>query len=103
VRSRLKRFRVLIFALLILLSLSFAYLPNDSLAEIYFLPLDLNLENMDNGGQEDLVVDPAAQSKGIVSAALADLGHPGIHPLQDSFHWPFPKFFSAHKISILRC
>ncbi len=102
-RGKLKRFRVLIFALPILLSLSLAYLPNDRLTEIYFLPLDLNLENIDNGGQEDLVIDPAVQSKGIVSAAFADLSHPGIHPFQDSFRWPFPQFFSEQKISILRC
>ena len=102
-RGKLKRFRVLIFALPILLSLSLAYLPNDRLTEIYFLPLDLNLENIDNGDQEDLVIDPALHSKGIVSAALADLSHPEIHPFQDSFRWPFPQFFSEQKISILRC
>lgn len=102
-RGKLKRFRVLFFALSILLSLSLAYFQNDSLNEIYFLPLDLNLENIDNGEQEDLVIDPAAQSKGIVSAALADLRHPGIHPFQDSFRWPFPQYFSEQKISILRC
>ena len=102
-RGKLKRFRVAIFALSILLSLSLAYLPNDSVTEIYFLPLGLNLENMDNGDQEDLVIDPAAQSKGIVSAALADLSHPGIYPSLDSFHWPFQQFFSEQKISILLC
>ena len=102
-RGKLKRFRVLIFALSILLSFSLAYLPSDSLTEIYFLPLDLNLENIDNGDQEDLVVDPAARSEGIVSAALADLIPPGIHPFENSFRWPFPQFFSEQEISILRC
>ena len=102
-RGKLKRFRVLIFALSILLSLSLVYLPNDSLTETYFLPLGLNLENMDNEDQADLVIDPAARLKGIVSAALADLSHPGIHPFQDSFRWPFQQFFSEQKISILRC
>ena len=103
VRKKLKRFRVLIFALSILVSFCLAYPPNDSLGEIRFLSPNRTLGNLDIADQEDLVIDPPVSSKGIVSASFVNLSHLGIYPARDSVPFPFQPFFTEQKIPILRC
>jgi hypothetical protein len=66
--------------------------------KIHFSPFNLTLKNFENVDQEDLVMDPPDQSRGIVSASLANLSHLGIHPFQDSFPFPFQSFPSSKKL-----
>ena len=102
-RKKLKRFRVLIFALSILMSFSLAYPQYDSLGEIRFLSPNLILKSFEIADQEDLVMDPLGQSKGIVSVSSVNLGHLGIHFFKDSFRFPFQAFSFEQNVSILRC
>jgi hypothetical protein len=102
-RKRFKGFRVLIFALSILMSFCLAYPQNDSLGEIRFLSPNLTLVSFEAADQEDLATDAPAQSKGIVSASFVNLSHLGIHPFQDSFSFPSHPFSLEQKPSILRC
>ena len=102
-RKRFKRFRVLIFALFIVMSFFRTYPQNDSLGEIRFLSSKLTVENFEPVDQEDLVMDPPAQSKGIVSVFFVNLSHLGIHPFKDLFPFPFQPFSFEQKVSILRC
>ena len=103
VRKKLKRFRLLIFALSILMSFCFAYPKYDSLGGIHFLSLNLALANFENMDQEDLALDPSDESKGIISASFIDPSHLGIHLFQDFVPFPFQAFFFVQKTSILRC
>jgi len=103
VRKKLKRFRVLIFALSILLSFCVAYPQYDSLGEIRFLSPNLTLVSFETADQEDLVTDPPAPSKAIVSASHVDLSHLGIHSFRNFIPFPFPPFFFQQKTFILRC
>jgi hypothetical protein len=103
VRKELKRFPELIFALSILMFFCLAYLGYEGLGEIHFLSHNLTLKNFENVEQEDLVMDPPDQLKGIVSASFANLSHLGIHPCEDSFLLPFQPFSFEQKTSILRC
>jgi hypothetical protein len=102
-RKKLERFRVLILALSVLMSFCLAYAQYDSLGEIRFLSPSLILKSLEIVDQEDLVMDPLAQSKGIVSTSFAILSHLGIYPFKDSFPFPFQPFPFEQKISILRC
>jgi hypothetical protein len=102
-RRKLKRFRVLIFALSILMSFCLACPQNDSLGEIRFLSPNLTLVSFEAADQEDLVTDAPAQSKGIVSAFHVNLSHLGVHSSQDSYPFSFQPFFFEQKISVLRC
>jgi hypothetical protein len=102
-RKRFKGFRVLMFALFIVMSSFGAYPQYDSASEIHFLSSNRTLGNPEIADQEDLVLDPPTQSKGIVSAFFVNLSHLGIHPCQDSFPFSFQPFFFEQKISILRC
>jgi hypothetical protein len=103
VRKKLKAFRVLIFALSILMSFCIAYPQYDSLGEIHFLSPNITLGNFEIADQEDLVMDPPDQSKGMVSASYVNLSHLGIHPFKDFFPFPFQVFSFEPKLAILRC
>ena len=102
-RKKLKRFRILIFALSILMSFCLAYPQYDSLGEIRFLSPNQIWKNLEVADREDFVMDPLAHSKGIVSASSVNLGHLGILFYKDSFSLPFQAFFFEPIISILRC
>jgi hypothetical protein len=103
VRKKLKRFRVLIFALSILMSFCLAYPQYDSLGEIRFLSPDRILKSLEIADQEDLVMDPLAQTTGIVSSPAVNLSHLGIHFFKDSFRFPSQIFSFEQNISVLRC
>ena len=102
-RIEFEKFRVLIFALSILMSFWLAYHQYDNLGEIHFFPFNLTLKNFSNVDQEDFVMDPPDQSRGIVSASLVNLSHLGNYPFQDSFAFPLQSFSFEQKSSILRC
>jgi len=101
-RKKIKRFRVLIFALSVLMFFCLAYLPNDGFGEIRFLSPNLALGIFETADQVELVVDPPAQSKGIVSASSLNLSYLGIHPVQNSFSFPSQPFYFEQNISTLR-
>jgi len=86
-----------------LMAFCLTFPQNDNLGEIRSLSRSLTLESFETADQEDLVVGPPAQSKGIVVASCVDLSHLGIHPLQDSAPSPSQPFSFEQKISILRC
>ncbi len=102
-RKELKRFRILIFALSILVAFCFVFPLNDSMGELRFLSSYLSLGGYDTAAdQEDLMGDPPVQSKIIVSSSLLNFTL-GIHPFQDSFPFSSPSFSFKPNISILRC
>jgi hypothetical protein len=103
VRRKLKGFRVIIFALFIVMSFCLAYLQYDSGGEIHFLSSNQTLRNLEIADQEDLVMDPPTPSKGIVSGSFVNLSHLGIHPPKDSLPFPFQPFLAEQNIPILRC
>ncbi len=103
VRKKLKKFRALIFALSILMSFCLAYPQNDSLGKIRFLSSNLTLVGFEAADQEDLVIDPPAPSKAIVSASHVDLSHLGIHSFKNFIPFPFLPFFFQQETFILRC
>ena len=103
VRKKFKGFRVLIFALFIVMSFCLDYLQYDSGGEIHFLSSNLTLRNLELADQEDLVMDPPAPTKGIVSGSFVNLSHLGIHSFKDFFPFPFQAFSIEQTISILRC
>jgi hypothetical protein len=74
-RKKFKGFRVLIFALFIVMSFCLAYLQYDSAGEIHFLSSNRTLGNLETADQEDLVIDPPAPSKGILLASFLNLSH----------------------------
>lgn len=102
-KRKLKRFRVLIFALSILMSFCLAYPQYDGWGQIHFLSPGLSLENSEIADQEDLATDSPAPSKEIVPASFINLGHPGIHSIQDLFRSSFRPSFFEQKFTILRC
>ncbi len=102
-RKRFRGLRVLIFALFIVMSFCQAYLQYDSGGEIRFLSSNRTLRNLEIADQEDLVMDPPAPSKGIVSSSFVNLSHLGIHPAKDSLPFPFQPFLAEQTIPILRC
>jgi len=101
--KKFKSFRLLIFALSVLMSFCLVYPQNDSWGEIRFLSPNLALGSFETADQEDLVLDPPDQSKGTVSASFVSLSHLGIHSLQNFFPFSSQPFFPDHKPSILRC
>jgi hypothetical protein len=103
VKRKLKRFRVLIFALSILVSFCLAYSKYDRLGEIRFVPPNPTLVSFEAADQEDVVIDSPAPLKGIVSASHANLSHLGIHSFKNFIPSPFRPFFSQQKTFILRC
>jgi hypothetical protein len=103
VRRKLKRFRVLIFALSILMSFCLDYSWYEDWSQIPFVSSDLTLENFEITDQENLVADSVVPSKEIVSASFLNLRPLRIHPFKDSFPFPFQPFSVEHKISVLRC
>jgi hypothetical protein len=80
-----------------------AYPQYNSLDEIRFLSPNLTLVSFEGADQEDVVIDPSAQSKGIVLASFVNLSHLRIHSFKDFFLVPFQAFSIEQKISILRC
>ena len=102
-RKKFKGFRVLIFALFIVMSFCLAYLQYDSAGEIHFLSSNRTLGNLETADQEDVVIDPPDQSKGIVLASFVNLSHLRIHSFKDFFPFPFQAFSIEQNISILRC
>jgi hypothetical protein len=102
-RKRFKGYRILIFALFIVMSFCLAYLQYDNAGEIHFLSSNRTLGNLESADQEDVVIDPPDQSKGIVSASHVNLSHLGIHCFKDFFPFPFQAFSIEQKTSILRC
>jgi len=103
VRKKLKGFRLLIFALFIVMSFCLVYLQYDSAGELHFLSSNRALGNLETADQEDVVIDPPDQSKGIVSASFVNLSYLRIHSFKDFFPFPFQAFSIEEKISILRC
>lgn len=93
----------MIFALSILMSFCLAYPQYDSLGEIRFLSPHRIWKSLEIADREDLVMDPLAQTKGIVSAPSVNLSHMAIHFFKDSFRFPFQAFSFEQNISILRC
>jgi len=87
------------------MSFCLAYPQYDSLGEISFLSPHRIWKSLEiaDADQEDLVMDPLAQMKGIVSAPALNLSHMGIHFFKDSFRFPFQIFCFQQNISILRC
>ena len=102
-RRKLKRFRVLIFALPILMSLCLTYTHGDGWGEIYSLSSDLTLENFEVTDEEDLAIDSPAPSEEIILASFVNLSYPEIHSCQETFCPPFQPFFFEQKPTILRC
>ena len=80
-----------------------AYPQNDDLGEIRSLSRSLALESFETADQDDLILDPPDQPKGIVSASFINLSHPGIHPSQNSLPTPSQLFSLEQTFSILRC
>jgi hypothetical protein len=103
VRRKLKRFRVLIFALSILMPFFLAYRPNERLGEIRFLSPNPTLVSLEAADQEDLAIDSPAPSKGIISASHVILSHLGIHSFKNFIPFLFRPFFFQQKTLILRC
>jgi hypothetical protein len=85
------------------MSFCLAYPQYDSLGEIRILSPNLIWKSSEIADQEDVVMDPLTQSKGIASTSFANLSHLGIHPFKDSFPFPFQPFSFEQKTSILRC
>jgi len=102
VRRKLKKFRLLIFALSALMSFCLAYPQNDNLGEIRFLSTKLTLGSFETADEEDLAMDLPTQSKEIVTS-FVNLSHFRIHFFKDLFSFPFQIFISEQKISTLRC
>ncbi len=103
VRKKSKRFRILIFTLSILISFSLSYFQFDSWGELHFLTPNLSLGNFENVDQDDLVMDPPAKSKGILSSSFVNSTHLGIHGFKDSARIPFQAFSLKQEFFILRC
>jgi len=103
VEKKPKRFRILIFALLTLTSFFPAYFLQDGTVSIYFLFPNLILENSEDGGQEDLVLDPPDSSKGILPVSLENSLHPGIHSFKAIFSFLFHAPVFGQKVAVLRC
>jgi len=103
VRKKLKRFRVLIFALSVLMSFCLVYPQNDDLGEIRFLSSNLTLGRFEPADQEDLVVDSPDQSKGIVSAAFINLTLLRIYSFKHSLPFFFQPVSLKQNYFILRC
>lgn len=75
---------------------------NDGFGEIRFLSPNRALGILETADQVELVVDPPAQSKGIVSASSLNLSYLGIHPVQNSFPFPSQPYAFEQNISTLR-
>ncbi len=102
-RKRFKKSRVLIFALFFVMSFCLAYLQYDSGGEIHFLSSNRTLGSLEIADQEDLVMNPPDQSKGMVSASYVNLSPLGTHPFKDFFPFPFRVFSLEQENTILRC
>jgi hypothetical protein len=92
VRRKLERFRVLIFALSMLMSFYLAYSQYDRLGEIRFLSPNLAPVSFEATDQEDLAIESPADPNGIPSASFVNPGHSGIHPFKGSFRFSFHPF-----------
>ena len=102
-RRRFEKFRVLIFALSILMTFCLAYSQNDRLGEIRILSPHLTLGSVGPAAQEGPVSDPPDQSKGTASASRLDLNDLGSPAFLDSALFSSPPFSFEQNISILRC
>lgn len=85
------------------MSFCLAYPQYDSLGQIRFLSPNLILKSLEIMDQQDLVMDPLAQLKGIVSASFANQSHLGIHPFEDFFPFSFQVLPFEQNFTILRC
>jgi hypothetical protein len=103
VKGNYQRFRILVFVLLILTSISPAYFQRDGIGNVFFLSPNMILENSEDGSPEDLILDPPAQSKGIFSAPLGNIVLLGLYPFKSIFSYLFQGPVFEPKAAILRC
>ena len=102
-RKEFKTSRILILAVSALTAFCLAYPQNDNWAEIRSLSRSLTLESLETADQDDPVLDPPDQPKGILSTSYANLGQPGVGPFPNPSPFPSQPFSLEQTFSILRC
>ncbi len=98
-----KRFRKLIFVLLILISFCPVYFQRDGMGDVSAISPNMVLGNSENEGQEEFMLDHPDQSKETSSAFLGNLIHLEVYPLKSISSYLFHAPVFGPKTAILRC